>query len=93
MAGMRSVPACPFSGGGMKTDALTACPGFEPDQVSVGITAPATELEVSCRHLSASRSERGYLPGCHLPGGPPVSGDEALAILDLVRDGAGSAHS
>jgi hypothetical protein len=83
--GHEEVEQCPFAGGGMKTPALAACPGFEPDEVPVSTLRHHGAGELSCRHLTAMRNERGFIPSCGRPGGVPISAEDAAALIELVQ--------
>lgn len=76
---------CPFAGGGMKTPALAACPGFEPDEVPVSTMRHGSDSELSCVFLVAKRNGRGYVPCCGRDGGVPISAEDARALVELVQ--------
>ena len=61
---------CPFSTRSPRlAELMTACPGFEPQQVHIALRRDADAATVTtCRHLQAEPARRGrFIPACHHP--------------------------
>jgi hypothetical protein len=61
---------CPFSSRSPRlAELMTACPGFEPQQVCAGLRRDAEAATVTtCHHLQAVPARRGrFIPACQHP--------------------------
>lgn len=82
------VGRCPFARDGINSAAMAECAGYERDPVVFDtLASPYGFIShhasgVSCRHLRAEPSRRGFQAGCHHPDGVPV---DALAIARSHR--------
>ena len=73
---------CPFAVLGLDSDQMAACPGFDGEVVTFGLTAPTLARQgLTCLHLGAERGPRGLVGACHHP-----EADVVLpAAAELVR--------
>jgi hypothetical protein len=61
---------CPFSTRSARVaELMTACPGFQPQQIRIAVQRDADSGTVtSCHHLQAVPTRRGrFVPACHHP--------------------------
>jgi len=59
---------CPFAVLGLDSDQMAACPGYDGEVVTFGMTAAGTIHQGrTCLHLGAQPGPRGYVGGCHHP--------------------------
>jgi hypothetical protein len=73
---------CPFAVLGLDSDQMAACPGFDGEVVTFGLSAPTMARQgLTCLHLGADRGMRGFVGGCHHP-----EADVVLPVAtELVR--------
>ena len=59
---------CPFAVLGLDSDHMAACPGFDGEVITFGMTVadPAGQGR-TCLHLGAEQGARGFVGGCHHP--------------------------
>jgi hypothetical protein len=59
---------CPFAVLGLDSDQMAACPGYDGEVVTFGMTAAgAVHRGRTCLHLGAQPGPRGFVGGCHHP--------------------------
>jgi hypothetical protein len=81
--GVARHPRCPFYAIGVNVpQAMTACPGYCPSQLSTSVEPTnGGGSGVSCLHLGAATVSRGrYIPACHHPEGTRVV-DAARTVM------------
>jgi hypothetical protein len=59
---------CPFAVLGLDSDQMAACPGYDGEVVTFGMTAAGVgNRGRTCLHMGAEQGPRGYVGGCHHP--------------------------
>jgi hypothetical protein len=79
---------CPFAVLGLDSDQMAACPGYDGEVITFGMSAPGTVAAGrTCLHLGSEQSARGFVGGCHHPDAQVVlPAAAALCRADISRN-------
>jgi len=79
---------CPFAVLGLDSDQMAACPGYDGEVITFGMTTTGGRGSGrTCLHLGAEQSARGFVGGCHHPDSENVlPAATALCRADITRN-------
>ncbi|HXA29396.1 MAG TPA: hypothetical protein VN193_11700 [Candidatus Angelobacter sp.] len=79
---------CPFAVLGLDSDQMAACPGYDGEVITFGMTAGGSGAQGrTCLHLGAEQSPRGFVGGCHHPEAEVIlPAAAALCRADISRN-------